>query len=158
MMIMVISFNSSVQEQQKSLKSQSDWIDENGEKYSKLAEGVDEYGHNISLTKDEFSEYNKIASEIADMFPNMVQGYNEQNQAIIKNKGSIEALTKAYKDNQDAYYADIRGKSGDTFKNFKTAIQKDNTHKNFLDDFINNGTLKGDLQNYSNTLVDIFSR
>lgn len=102
------SFNSSVKEQQKSFKSQSDWIDENGDKYSKLAEGVDEYGHNISLTKDEFSEYNKITSEIADMFPNMVQGYNEQNQAIIKNKGSIQALTKAYKDNQDAYYAKIR--------------------------------------------------
>lgn len=102
------SFNSSVKEQQKSFKSQSDWIDENSDKYSKLAEGVYEYGHNISLTKDEFSEYNKITSEIADMFPNMVQGYIEQNQAIIKNKGSIQALTKAYKDNQDAYYAKIR--------------------------------------------------
>ena len=149
------SFNSSVKEQQKSFKSQNKWIEENGKKYKELAEGVDEYGHNISLTKDEFSEYNKITSEIADMFPNMVQGYNEQNQAIIKNKGSIEALTKAYKDNQDAYYADIRGKSGDTFKKFKTDTKKDNAHKNFLNDFINNGTLKGDLQNYSNTLADI---
>ncbi len=151
------SFNSSVKEQQKSFKSQNKWIEENGTKYKELAEGVDEYGHNISLTKDEFSEYNKITSEIADMFPTMVQGYNEQNQAIIKNKGSIEALTKAYKDNQYAYYAKIRSKSDDTFKNFKTATKKDNTHRNFLNDFINNGTLEGDLQNYANILTDILS-
>ena len=99
----VEEFSEFTNQEKDSLSSQNKWIDENGTKYKELAEGVDEYGHNISLTKDEFSEYNKITSEIADMFPTMVQGYNEQNQAIIKNKGSIEALTKAYKDNQHAY-------------------------------------------------------
>lgn len=134
----VEEFSESIKQEKDSLSSQSDWIDENGDKYSKLAEGVDEYGHNISLTKDEFSEYNKITSEIADMFPNMVQGYNEQNQAIIKNKGSIQALTKAYKDNQDAYYAKIRSQSGDTFKNFKTESKDDLKKKNSLSNLINN--------------------
>jgi hypothetical protein len=56
-------FSNSVKEQQDDLKSQNDWIEENCEKYTKLAEGVDNYGHNVSLTKDEFSEYSKITSD-----------------------------------------------------------------------------------------------
>ena len=134
----VEEFSESIKQEKDSLSSQNKWIEENGTKYKELAESVDEYGHNISLTKDEFSEYNKITSEIADMFPNMVQGYNEQNQAIIKNKGSIEALTKAYKDNQKAYYEKIRSQSGDTFKNFKTESKDDLKKKNSLSDLINN--------------------
>lgn len=45
----------------------------------------------------------------------MIKGYNDQNDVILKNKGSVDELT-------EAYYADIRSKSSDTFDDFKTAI------------------------------------
>lgn len=131
-------FNDTVKEQQSSLSSQKDWIEKNGSQYEKLANGVDKYGHNVSLTSDEFSEYKNLTKEIADMFPSMIQGYNDQNEAILKNKGSLKELTKAYKDNQDGYYAKIRTKSGDTFDDFKKATKGDVSKKNQLSELINN--------------------
>lgn len=131
-------FNSSIKEQQDGLSSQKEWIDKNGAQYEKLAEGVDKYGHNISLTSDEFTEYKNLTKEIAETFPSMVSGYNDQNEAIIKNKGSIEALTRAYEDNQKAYYNDILSKSGDTFNDFKTMSKDELSKKNQLSDLINN--------------------
>lgn len=91
-------FYSSVKDQEDSLSSNEQWIEQNGDRYAKLAKGVDDCGHNVSLTTDEFSEYRNITKEIANMFPEMVSGYNDQNDAIIKNKGNVEALTKAYED------------------------------------------------------------
>ena len=118
-------FSSSVKDQESSLSSNEQWIEQNGDKYAELAKGVDDYGHNVSLTTDEFSEYRNITKEIANMFPEMVSGYNDQNDAIIKNKGNVEALTKAYEEQKKAYYASIRTKAGDTFDDFKTATEDD---------------------------------
>ncbi len=146
-------FNSTVQEQQSNLSSQKEWIDKNGSQYEKLAEGVDQYGHNISLTSDEFSEYKNLTKEIADMFPSMVQGYNDQNEAILKNKGSVEELTDAYEKNQKAYYNDIMANSGDAFDKFKTVTKSDLSKKNNLSDLINSNFSKeqteGLLSNYA---------
>ena len=146
-------FNSSTKEQQDDLSSQKTWIDENGKQYEQLAEGVDKYGHNISLTSDEFTEYKNLTKEIDETFPSMVSGYNDQNEAIIKNKGSIEALTKAYEDNQKAYYNDILSKSGDTFNDFKTVSKDELSKKNQLSDLMNNKysqeQMTGLLENYS---------
>lgn len=149
-------FNDTVKEQQSSLSSQKDWIDKNGEQYEKLANGVDKYGHNVSLTSDEFSEYKNLTKEIADMFPSMIQGYNDQNEAILKNKGSLKELTKTYKDNQDAYYAKIRTKSGDTFDKFKTETKDDVKNSKTLSTILNNNTIKdGDLIPYYQKLRTI---
>lgn len=146
-------FNSTVQEQQNNLSSQKEWIDKNGTQYEKLAEGVDQYGHNISLASDEFTEYKNLTKEIANMFPSMVQGYNDQNEAILKNKGSVEELTDAYEKNQKAYYNDIMAKSGDTFDKFKTVTKSDLSKKNKLSDLINSNFSKeqteGLLSNYA---------
>lgn len=146
-------FNSTVQEQQSNLSSQKEWIDKNGAQYEKLADGVDQYGHNISLTSDEFTEYKNLTKEIANMFPSMVQGYNDQNEAILKNKGSVEELTDAYEKNQKAYYNDIMAKSGDTFDKFKTVTKSDLSKKNKLSDLINSNFSKeqteGLLSNYA---------
>ena len=58
-------FNSSIEEQQNNLSSQDTWIQQNGDRYAELAKGVDKYGHNISLTSDEFTEYNNLTKDIA---------------------------------------------------------------------------------------------
>ena len=130
-------FSSSVKDQEGSLSSNEQWIEQNGDRYAELAKGVDDYGHNVSLTTDEFSEYRNITKEIANMFPEMVSGYNDQNDAIIKNKGNVEALTKAYEDQKKAYYASIRANAGDTFDDYKTAIEDDGKNAQTLNNFIN---------------------
>lgn len=134
-------FNSSVKEQKDNLSTQESWINENGKRFEELSQGVDEFGHNISLTTDEFSEYKDMTSKIAEMFPTMIKGYNDQNDVILKNKGSVDELTEAYKKNQEAYYADIRSKSSDTFDDFKTAISDDSKNAKLINNIIN-GKLK----------------
>lgn len=134
-------FNSSVKEQKDNLSTQESWINENGKRFEELSQGVDEFGHNVSLTTDEFSEYKDMTSKIAEMFPTMIKGYNDQNDVILKNKGSVDELTEAYKKNQEAYYADIRSKSSDTFDNFKTAISDDSKNAKLINNIIN-GKLK----------------
>lgn len=134
-------FNSSVKEQKDNLSTQESWINENGKRFEELSQGVDEFGHNVSLTTDEFSEYKDMTSKIAEMFPTMIKGYNDQNDVILKNKGSVDELTEAYKKNQEAYYADIRSKSSDTFNDFKTAISDDSKNAKLINNIIN-GKLK----------------
>lgn len=47
-------FNSSVKEQKDNLSTQESWINENGKRFEELSQGIDEFGHNVSLTTDEF--------------------------------------------------------------------------------------------------------
>lgn len=134
-------FYSSVKDQEDSLSSNEQWIEQNGDRYAKLAKGVDDCGHNVSLTTDEFSEYRNITKEIANMFPEMVSGYNDQNDAIIKNKGNVEALTKAYEDQKKAHYASIRTNAGDTFDKYKNAVEDDSKKRTELGNMMKNGFL-----------------
>lgn len=134
-------FYSSVKDQEDSLSSNEQWIEQNGDRYAKLAKGVDDCGHNVSLTTDEFSEYRNITKEIANMFPEMVSGYNDQNDAIIKNKGNVEALTKAYEDQKKAHYASIRTNAGDTFDKYKNAVEDASKKRTELGNMMKNGFL-----------------
>lgn len=131
-------FYNSFKESEDELQSQKQWIEQNSKEYEELAKGVDKYGHNISLTTDEFARYNSLTKEIAEMFPDMVKGYNDQNQAILKNKGNVDALTKSYEKNEKAYYASIRVKSGEVFSDYKTEIESEQDKKNILGNLINN--------------------
>jgi len=73
-------------------------------KYEELSKGVDSLGRNISLTEDEFSQYNKVVNQIADMFPTMVDGWTSEGNAIINLKDGVEELRQAYLDAQEAAY------------------------------------------------------
>ncbi len=130
-------FNAKWTDSRNGIDSQKEWIENNGELYEKLAKGVDDYGNNISLSTDEFSKYHSLTKEIADLFPDMVQGFDSQNNAILKNKGNVEELTKAYKENVDAHYASLRADSGEAFAKYKTAISEDTEKRKKIDDLIN---------------------
>ena len=78
------------------LREHYNTIEEIKDEYEELADGVDNLGKNVSLTTEEYGRYNKIANQIADMFPQMVAGYTEEGNAILKLKGNVEALKNAY--------------------------------------------------------------
>ena len=65
-------------------------------KYDKLSRGVDHLGRNISLTADEYSEYQSIVNKIAEQFPKLINGYDSQGNALLSCKGNVEELTAAY--------------------------------------------------------------
>lgn len=65
-------------------------------KYEKLSKGVDNLGRNVSLTTDEYSEYQSIVNQIADQIPSLISGYDSQGNAILGVKGNVEELVVAY--------------------------------------------------------------
>lgn len=111
-----------IKEQQETLYSNKKAINEISGEYQRLSKGVSANGENISLTSDEYSRYNEIVNQIADMFPSMIQGYTEEGNAILKNKGNVEALTKAYEENRKAALADTLTKSDDIIKGAKAKL------------------------------------
>lgn len=108
---------------QEKLKSTKSTITEISDEYQKLAKGVDDFGNRISLNSDEYERYNEITNKIAEMFPELVDGYTKEGNAIIKHKGDIEALTKAYEAQKNAADAALLAKSGDVFDDFKNKTQ-----------------------------------
>ena len=72
-------------------------LDEIANKYKTLSSGVDKLGNNIALTTTEFSEYNSVVNAIADMFPELIQGYTQEGNAILSLEGNVEELRDAYK-------------------------------------------------------------
>lgn len=95
------------------------WISENASKYEELADGVDSLGRNVSLTDDEFAEYNSLTNKIADMFPTLVTGYTDTGNAILSCKNNVDLLTQAYKEQKQAAQDAVFQNANDLFKGFK---------------------------------------
>src|SRR5574344_552803 len=87
---------SAYEESQETIQSNAKTIDSIKDRYVELSKGVDNFGKNLSLTTSEYEEYNDITSQIADVFPNLIQGYTETGDAILKNKGGLEDLNAEY--------------------------------------------------------------
>ena len=100
---MVTSYNDSL----KTLESHKKTINDIKDDYETLSKGVDELGNNVSLTTDEYKRYQDICNQIADIYPSLIAGHTSEGNAILTLKGNVEALTKAYKDEQKAAAASV---------------------------------------------------
>lgn len=67
-------------------------VEELADEYEELSKGVNNLGENVSLTSEEYEKYNSLVNEIADMFPNLIQGYTDEGNAIL-NQISKHRLT-----------------------------------------------------------------
>ena len=99
----VTSYNDSL----KTLESHKKTINDIKDDYETLSKGVDELGNNVSLTTDEYKKYQDICNQIADIYPSLIAGHTSEGNAILTLKGNVEALTKAYKDEQKAAAASV---------------------------------------------------
>ena len=135
----------SFQSASQAARDNSKNMEELSSEYEKLSKGVDNFGNNVSLTTDEYSRYNDIVNQIADMFPNLIQGYTKENNAILTLKGNIEGLTAAYKErNEEAYNnflyggKDVDGSADDLMEQSYRQLNKyANINKTFgFEDFL----------------------
>ena len=51
-----------------------------------FAKGVSAAGENVSLTAEQFKEYHDITNQIAEKFPSLINGFDSEGNAILKNK------------------------------------------------------------------------
>ncbi|MCM1128070.1 MAG: hypothetical protein NC429_16570 [Lachnospiraceae bacterium] len=123
----VDSLMSSYQSALSEANANAKTIKELADKYETLSKGVNNLGENVSLTTDEYAEYNKIVSQIADMFPELVKGYTDEGNAILSLKGNVEELRDTYKEAQQEAYNMllVSGKDSDgndIIKNFQNEV------------------------------------
>ena len=119
-------------------------------KYAKLSKGVDGLGRNISLTSEEYSEYQSIVDTIADQIPSLVSGYDEHGNAILSCKDNVEALTTAYENLIHTQNTEILTNTKDIEKNFENILKKSSGDSwwsdghGFLSGFIHSGLFGGE--------------
>lgn len=82
--------------------------------YYELADGINSYGENISLTSTQYERYIELSNEIAQIYPSLVESYDAQGNAILKCKDNVEALNKAMSEEKKAYYETIVSKEQDS--------------------------------------------
>lgn len=116
-------------EQQEKIRSAKSLVEEvspgNGSKsrYQELANGVDALGRNVSLTADEYSEYHDIVNQIADTFPELIQGFDSEGNAILSCKDNLSALTDAYKNMQLEANKELLDNDDDIAKDFQNNLK-----------------------------------
>lgn len=108
------------------LKSDYDTSNESSmiSKYAKLSKGVDGLGRNVSLTADEYSEYQSIVNSIAEQIPSLVSGYDDQGNAILSCKGNVEELTNAYQKLIHEQNRAVLTNTGNIEKDFSNTLEK----------------------------------
>lgn len=67
-------------------------------RYDELSEGVDQFGRNVSLTDEEYSEFLSTSNELAEIFPELVVRTDEAGNSFLGTAGKVNKLTDAVND------------------------------------------------------------
>lgn len=66
-------------------------------RFTELADGVDQFGKNIQLTDEEYSEFLQLNNQIAEMFPELNLGIDENGNYMLALSYSSDTLTESLK-------------------------------------------------------------
>lgn len=58
--------------------------------YTQLSAGVDDQGNNVSLSTSEYAKFVELRSQILDMNPSLISGYDAEGNAIANNNNLLE--------------------------------------------------------------------
>ncbi|WP_395948323.1 transglycosylase SLT domain-containing protein [Bacillus swezeyi] len=89
-------------------------------KYQELQKAKDKG----SLSPDQDQEYLQVTQQLSQTFPNLIQGYNHQGNAIIKNNEALKEAIDYTKQLADLNKEDIRNNSKKTFEDNLDSIKK----------------------------------
>lgn len=90
---------SKIKSLQSEIKQNADTVDEAGKKYAELAQGVNQLtGKNISLSDDEYKEFLDVSNQLAEIFPQLTKGYDDNGNAILDLQGNVDGITGKLKD------------------------------------------------------------
>jgi hypothetical protein len=87
-------FNSDIED----ITSKQSTIENLIDDFNKLSKGVDQNGRNISLTADEYSKYQDILETIAGVNPNIIKGYDAENNILADKNSLLETTVQLLKD------------------------------------------------------------
>lgn len=87
-----------ITDSQNKLKEVSDTVSENKDRFLELAQGVDQFSNNVSLSKDDYQEYLDISNKLADIAPDLVTGYDAQGNALLSIGSNAEDTSQKLQD------------------------------------------------------------
>lgn len=64
-------------------------------RYDELSKGVDQFGRNVSLTDEEYSEFLSTSNELAEIFPELVVRTDEAGNSFLGAAGKVGKLTES---------------------------------------------------------------
>lgn len=146
--------------------------------FDRLSKGVDNFGNNLSLTNDEYSKYKEISNELAEINPKLIQGYDDEGNAIINKNNAIKDTISLLKEQQKLNASDITSDKNlqklangligsftdenvnmngihnieDQFNQYKTEFG--NRIKTYVDNLDDNNKLKEEFATYSNKIQE----
>lgn len=110
---------------QEQAAQSSSWIETNGERYETLSKGVSGLGNNLSLTNDEYKEYQQLSSQIAQQFPELVTGYDSLGKPVIGAAKSVSELQTALKNQKTKQFTENIKNASDVVSKFDAEVEKD---------------------------------
>ena len=98
--------------------------------YEELSDGVGANNENIKLSNEEYQKYLDTCNELAEMFPTLVNGYDEYGNAIINTNGDLREQIALIKQRNKAeaateFFENLPEKSKKIDKAIKDAEKKD---------------------------------
>ena len=74
---------SAIDSSQNNLRSMSDILSNNRERFLELSQGVDKFSKNLSLSEEDYAEYLSLSNQLTELSPSLVSGYDEQGNALL---------------------------------------------------------------------------
>ena len=75
-----------IDESQNKLKSASETISKNKERFLTLSQSVDKFSKNKFLSDEDYSKFLSISQQLADISPDLIVSYDEQRNALLNQK------------------------------------------------------------------------
>ena len=94
-------------------------VDDISTRYEYLSKGVNTAtNENKTLNAEEYEEYLNIVGQISETFPDLIQGYDSQGNAILSCAGNVDKLTEAYKNLRKNVNGELLNSINDTIVDF----------------------------------------
>lgn len=77
------------------MKKAQETVKSSGEEYASLAQSIDQLnGMNLDLSTEDYEKFLDISNELAELFPDLVKGYDEEGNAILDLSGNIDEINQ----------------------------------------------------------------
>lgn len=87
-----------IDDAQSTLKTMSETVSENKDRFLELSEGVSKFSKNLRLSEEDYAEYLSISNKFAELFPELIVGYDEQGNAILEIGNNAEETNQKIND------------------------------------------------------------
>ena len=91
----------------KNRKTEIQSLEELETEYNILAQGIDSFGQNISLSNESYERYLEISNQIAELSPDLVAYYDAEGNAILKSNNAIKEAIDLKKEENNVDKAKI---------------------------------------------------